>query len=191
MPRKRARQSRNMWWWAAATAVAVVGCLASWKTTTPPNGWHDDAGAAADSGIDAATMGTYVGGAAVVGVVGGALFLGLPALRRAWRRRRRSGDGDDAPASPMQDRTGQYRWYEDAEAVANDIENRGEAVQREDHEGLLHVPQVTTRSAPDPFAVDANASLTSALISGKLGPSVPASSVAPQRVNPLLQQHAL
>ena len=46
MSRKRARQSHNKWWWAAAAAVAVVGCLASWKTTTPPNGWHDDAGAA-------------------------------------------------------------------------------------------------------------------------------------------------
>jgi hypothetical protein len=130
------------------------------------------------------------------------LVLLVPMLLCSWRRRRRTGGGADGPAEPMRERTNQYRWYEDAEAVAGDIEARGEDVQRQDHEGLLHVPEVTTTTstAADPFALGpssapaadgllSQADLSSSLLSGSIAPG--AAVAQPQRLNPLLASHAL
>jgi hypothetical protein len=172
--------------------------------------------AAAEDAVTVTTFFAAVGAVVLLVGLAGAVLLVGPVLRRAWRQRRRSGDGDEGPLAPMQERTNQYRWYEDAAAVANDLEARGDDTQRQDHEGLLHVPQVT-QTAPmaadpfaDPFALDPippsaasrpsmllNASLTSALLSGTLtgAGGAPRAAAAldaePQRVNPLLQSHAI
>ena len=99
------------------------------------------AAAAAGFSVDGATIGIGIGSIVVLVALVAAVFLLAPRIRKAWRQRRRTGN-EDGPAQPMEARTNEYRWYEDAEQVAADLEARGDDVQRQDHEGLLRVPTV-------------------------------------------------
>jgi hypothetical protein len=130
------------------------------------------AAAAADSpSLDPKTIAISIGViAGVVLLLAGLGFFGRRFVN-AWRRRRRGGD-DDAAVQPMQDRTAGYRWYEDAQDVAADLEQRGDAVQRLDHEGLLCMPTILETVTPvQPSAAG-----------GRVAPP----SRATMRVNPLL-----
>uniref|UniRef100_A0A7S1PU92 Uncharacterized protein n=1 Tax=Neobodo designis TaxID=312471 RepID=A0A7S1PU92_NEODS len=121
------------------------------RATAPAPGGRP-AAAAGDVSVDGATLATYLGGAVLVALLIGGVVLAVPRVALAWRRRRRGGGDDDGPTAPMRDRTNEYRWYEDAEAVAHDIEARGDGVQR-DGPGLLAVPLLATPAAvADPFA---------------------------------------
>jgi hypothetical protein len=130
------------------------------------------AAAAADNpSLDPKTIAISIGViAGVVLLLAGLGFFGRRFVN-AWRRRRRSGDDDDA-VQPMQDRTAGYRWYEDAQDVAADLEQRGDAVQRLDHEGLLCMPTILETVTPVQLSA----------AGGRVAPP----SRATMRVNPLL-----
>ena len=92
--------------------------------------------ASADVGVPLVLV---IGAALALVAVLVCLVLLVPMLLRSWRRRRRTGGGADGPAEPMRERTNKYRWYEDAEAVAGDIEARGAASRRVHSSGSSNV----------------------------------------------------
>jgi hypothetical protein len=139
-----------------------------------------------------ATIGITVGVLALLALLlVGALLFGRRIVA-AWRQRRRKG-GSEEGVQPMEERTGAYRWYDDAHDVAADLEARGVATQRLDHNALLlngptakeaAVPLMATGSAFGGLAPIANRSASRSLAEFNTPPTPPARAV--QRVNPLL-----
>jgi hypothetical protein len=157
------------------------------------------AAASGSEGLSAAGIGLIVGLLVALIV---AAFIACCVVRPAllaWRRRRRKGDNNDDTelGAHLKERNSQYRWYEDAEAVAADLEQRGDAVQAQDHEGLLRMPTMLEGMASRTFTELVNpvpmVSLASATASEQdeefsdlFGPSTAQSK--PPKVNPLMRR---
>jgi hypothetical protein len=125
------------------------------------------------------TIGIIVGAVAGVALVAAIIGFSHRRIIKAWRQRRRGGDDDSAPAQPMVERTNEYRWYENAEAIAADLEQRGEGARTQDHDALLQVPTVEVTKGPE-FSVEAAAPIAAAVSAAVAVPM--AAPAAPSRV---------